>query len=154
MFVFILSLSFLSSFAQKKKEVKKYGIRTASSTKTVGTKTVKDEKLSFNTSGLLTEEIKYDEEGALVSITRYKYNSEGDVIEETEYDEKNSLIEKRTTKYNVLSQKTEELIIDKDGKQVKKIIYTYDSKGLRTEKKTYDAGNRLVITKKIVYGYK
>ena len=77
-----------------------------------------------------------------------------DVIEETEFNEKSVLIEKRVIKYNALSQKTEERVTDKDGKQIKRFTYTYDSKGLRTEKKTHDGANVLVITKKIVYGYK
>lgn len=152
--VFILSFGSLISIAQKKKEIKKYGIKTVTSTKSQGGKILKDEKLTYNSNGLLTEEVKYDEAGELVSVTRYKYNAEGDVTEEAEYNGKIILVEKRSMKYNVLSQKKEELITDKAGKQIKKFVYTYDSKGLRSEKKTFDANNTLVITKKIVYGYK
>jgi len=153
-FVFLLSLCCLGSFAQKKKDIKKYGIKSVTSTQTQGTKTIKDSQLTYNSNGQLVMEIKYDEEGALLSTTKYKYNFEDEVIDETEYDEKNILKEKRTMKYNTLSQKTEELVTDKEGKQIKKFMYTYDAKGLRTEKKIYDAKNTLMITKKIVYAYK
>ncbi len=152
--IVFLSLCFLGTSAQKKKEIKKYGIRTVTSTKILGTKTIKDEKLSYDKNGELTEEIKYGEEGDLLSVTRYKYNIDGEVTEETEYDEKNVLVEKRIMRYNALLQKVEELVMDKEGKQIKKFTYSYDAKGLRTEKKTYDANNVLVSTKKIVYGYK
>ena len=148
-FILVLCLS-----AQKKKEIKKYRIKTATSTKTLGNKQLKDEKLTFNADGLLTEEIKYNEVGEFVSVTRYKYNAEAEVTEESEFDENNVLIEKRTTKYNLLSQKIEERVTDKNGKQVKRFTYAYDAKGLRTEKKTYDGKNNLSVTKKIVYGYK
>lgn len=152
--VFLLSLAVLSSGAQKKKEIKKYGIKTITSTKTQGTKILKDEKLTYNSSGLLIEEIKYDDQGNQAFITRYKYNIDEDVTEENLYDSKNVLTEKRVMKYNILSQKMEERVSDKAGKQIKRFTYVYDSKGLRTEKKTYDAANVLVTTKKIVYGYK
>jgi hypothetical protein len=151
--VLVFSVLVANSVAQKKKEIKKFGIRTVTSTKTQGNKILKDEKQTFNSSGLLIEEIKYDDEGAQSSLTRYKYNADEDIIEETEYDEKNILLEKRVMKYNALAQKIEERVTGKDGRQIKRFTYTYDAKGLRNEKKTYDAANVLVITKKIVYGY-
>lgn len=149
-----LILFYGGSFAQKKKEVRKFGIRTVISTKTVGTKTVNDEKLSFNNAGLLTEEIHYDDNGLLTSYTKYRYNLSEDVIEESEYDKNNVLIEKRTMLYNSLAQKTEERVTDKNGKQLRRFIYAYDAKGLRKEKRTYDANNVLIVTKKIAYTFK
>jgi hypothetical protein len=152
--IFVLIMYGTLSFAQKKKEIKKFGVRSITTTQIQGAKTIKDSKSIFNTGGQLTEEVKYDKDGKFVSTTKYKYNMDGDVIEETEYDEKNILREKRTMKYNALAEKTEELVSDKDGKQIKKMIYVYNSKGLRIERKTYDANNNLAVTKKIVYGYK
>ena len=153
-FVIVLSLTSLVFSAQKKKEIKKYGIKTVSSTQTQGSRTIKNSQLTYNSNGQLAVEILYDEEGRLLSTTKYKYNSEENVVEETEHDEKNVLKEKRTMKYNALSQKTEELVADKDGRQIKKFTYTYDSKGLRTEKKTFDANNTLMISKRVVYTFK
>ncbi|PBQ33864.1 hypothetical protein CNR22_19440 [Sphingobacteriaceae bacterium] len=150
----LLTFFIFCSKAQKKKEIKKYGVKTITSTKTLGARILRDEKLTYNSAGLLIEEIKYNNDGNLASILRYKYNSDEDVIEETEYNEKNVLKEKRTMVYNVLAQKTEERVVNGGGKQIKRFVYTYNSKGLRTEKKTYDAANVLVTTKKIVYGYK
>jgi hypothetical protein len=147
---------FLSTFcfSQKKKEIKKAGIKSISITETHGNKTITDSKLFYDSNGNILEEINHDKEGALKSITKYKYNSSGDIIEETEYDEKNILKEKRLTKYNNLGEKIEELILDKDNKQLKKNIITYDSKGFKTERKTYDANNVLVSTKKYSYSFK
>jgi len=152
--VFLISFCAFNFYGQKKKEIKKYAIKTVTTTKILGAKSLKDEKLSYNGSGLLAEECKYDDQGELEYIVKYKYNVDEDVIEELNYDSKNMLTERRTMKYNVLSQKTEELVADKDGKQIKKFTYSYNSKGLRTEKKTFDTNNHLVITKNIGYTYK
>ena len=153
----ILSLLLLLStlcFSQKKKEIKKAGIKSISVTETHGNKTITDSKIFYDSNGNILEEINYDKEGALKSTTKFKYNSSGDIIEETEYDDKNTLKEKRLTKYNNLGEKVEELILDKDNKQLKKNIITYDSKGFKTERKTYDANNVLVSTKKYNYTFK
>lgn len=154
-------------FSQKKKEIKKHGIKAITVTEVkisnvgevatedaVTAKAIMDEKNIYDKEGRLAEHYKYGKDGALKAIVRYKYNTEDDVIEEAEYDDKNNLKEKQTVKYNKLGEKTEELITDKDGKQVKRHTYSYDASGLKTERKTYDAANTLVLTKKYTYAYK
>lgn len=142
------------SFAQKKKTIKKLGIKTITSTEITGKTTIKDNKSTYDINGQQVEEVKYDKEGKFKSLTKFKYNRDGDVTEEIEYNEAGRLTEKRTMKYDALGEKTEELVLDKDGKQIKKITYSYNSKGLRTEKKTFDAKNTLISTKKITYTFK
>jgi hypothetical protein len=139
------------SVAQKKKELKKYGIRNITVTETHGSKTVNDSKTTYDSNGEVIEEINYDKEGAVKTTVKYKNNKDGDVIEESEYDDKNALKEKRQYKYNGLGEKVEELVTDKDNKVIKKSVYTYDSKGFKTEKKTYDANNNLISSKKYTY---
>lgn len=145
--LFVLS----TGFAQKKKEIKKYGIRLITVNETTQGKTIPDSKSGFDSNGNLVEEVKYNKEGALKSTVRYKYNKSGDVIEESEYDEKNNLKEKRMTKYDALGQKTEELTINAAGVQIKKEVFVYDSRGLKIEKRIYDSTNNLITTKKTFY---
>lgn len=152
--IFFLMLLTAFSFAQKKKTIKKYNIRSIVSTEQQNGKIVNDNKSFYNANGQLIEEINYDKDGKFKSDTKYKYNSDGDVIEESEYSEAKVLIEKRVIKYDVLGEKTEELVQNKDGKQIRRITYSYNAKGLKTEKKTFDANNTLISTKKIVYTYK
>src|ERR1700741_499661 len=96
----ILLLSFTFLTAQKKKEVKKFGIRSVTVTETEAGKTITDTKTSFDSNGEVSEEVNYDKSGALKSTTQYKYNKNGDPVEETEYDDKKQLKEKRIIKYN------------------------------------------------------
>ncbi len=140
--------------AQKKKDIKKAGIKTITTTETQGTKSFNDSKVTYDAAGNIIEEINYDKEGNLKSTKKFKYNKDGDPIEETEYDEKNTLKEIKLTKYNALGEKTEEQYLDKDKKQFKKYIYTFSAKGFKTERKHYDANNVLISTKKYAYGYK
>lgn len=149
----LILLSFMSN-AQKKKELRKYGIKSLVITDTQGNKVITDSKIIYNSLGLPVEETNYDKNGALKTITKYKYNTSGDVTEELEYDEKNNLKEKRTFKYNALEEKTEELITDSTGKQIKKIVYTYDSRGFKTTKQVYDGNNVLISSKKMIYSTK
>ncbi len=152
--IIVLLISCLFCQAQKKKDIRKAGIKTITTTETQGTKSFNDSKVTYDANGNMTEEINYDKEGNLKSIKKFKYNKDGHLIEETEYDEKKDLKEVRLTKYNSLGEKTEEQYLDKDKKQFKKYIYTFSAKGFKTERKHYDANNTLISTKKYAYGYK
>lgn len=139
-------------FGQKRKDIKKAGIRTITTTEVHGAKTLNDSKETYDANGNKIEEINYDKEGTLKGTKKTKYNKDGDVIEETEYDDKNNIKETVYTKYNALGEKTEEQYVDKDKKQFKKYVYSYDAKGFKTERKHYDGNNALISTKKYVYG--
>ena len=143
-----------STYSQKKKEVKKYRIKSVTVTETENGKTVNDSKTFFDANGEVIEEINYNnKDGALKLQHKYKVNSAGDITEETEFDN-NGLKEKRIYKYNNLGEKTEELVYDKSDKLLKRHVYTYDSKGLKTERKTFDSSNNLISVKKYIYEYK
>jgi hypothetical protein len=151
--VVLLLLSF-ATYAQKKKEIKKYRIRSVTTTEVENGKTLNDSKTIFDANGEVVEEINYDnKDGSLKSHHKYKVNSDGDVTEDAEYD-KSGLKEKKTYKYNGLGEKTEELIYDRNEKLQKRHVYSYDGKGLKTERKTYDAANTLLSVKKYTYEYK
>lgn len=137
--------------AQKKKEVKRNGIKTLLVTKTDGTLTINDSKTLFNADGLPLEEYSYDEQGQLKTLVKYKYNADKNVVEESEYNGSKVLIKKQTYKYNAAGDKTEELSFDANGKKIKRSTYTYDYRGLKTSKTTYDSSNKLVLTKKYIY---
>src|SRR5687767_405428 len=112
---FLLLISMLS-YSQKKKEIKKYRIRSITTTDIENGKTLNDSKTIYDSSGEVVEEINYDgKDGSLKTHHKYKVNSEGDVTEDAEYD-KNGLKEKKIYKYNSLGEKTEELVYDKHEK--------------------------------------
>jgi len=150
--IIVLLLSFCGAFAQKKKDIKKAGIKTITTTEVHGTKTFNDSKETYDANGNKTEEVNYDKEGNLKGTKKTKYNKDGDPVEETEYDEKNNVKEIVYTKYNSLGEKTEEMYVDRDKKQFKKYVYSYDAKGFKTERKCYDGSNVLISTKKYTYG--
>jgi hypothetical protein len=149
----LLLLNFIS-IAQKKKELKKFGIQTITTVETRNGKTFNDKQLTYDKLGEKIEEINYDKDGNLKNTIRYKYNKEGDVIEEIEFDSKALLVEKRTMKYNALKEKTEEIAIDREGKIQRRSIFSYNANGLKTEKKVYDGSNNLLFLKKYIYGHK
>jgi hypothetical protein len=150
---FFLLISLLT-YSQKKKEIKKYRIRSITTTDIENGKTLNDSKTIFDANGEVVEEINYDnKDGSLKSHHKYKVNSEGDITEDAEYD-KAGLKEKKIYKYNSLGEKTEELIYDKNEKLQKRHVYTYDSKGLKTERKTFDGANAVISVKKYTYEYK
>jgi hypothetical protein len=147
-----LLTTFLS--AQKKKEIKKYGIQSAVTTESQGDKSFVDSKELFGSDGRTAEHISYDKNGKLKKTLRYKYNEKGKISEEQEFDENNELKETRRFTYNSLDEKSGELVLDKSGTQVKKIVYLYDNRGLRTERRMFDANNRLISVKKTEYKFK
>ena len=88
LFIMTLLISCFFCQAQKKKDIKKAGIKTITTTETQGTKSFNDSKVTYDAGGNIIEEINYDKEGNLKSTKKFKYNKDGDPIEETEYDEK------------------------------------------------------------------
>lgn len=81
----------------------------------------------------------------------WKYNSNGDKTEEIWYNEKGAVIKKIVFAYNARGDRQSEITYDAAGKVQKKIVYTYDAKGLRTDKKVYGPGD--VLQKHIKYTY-
>lgn len=144
----------ISGYAQKKKDLKKLGIKTIEVSENNGGKTFFDSKTTYDKNGEIIEDWNYDKQGNLKSILKIKYNNDSDPIEEQEFDGAKNLIEKRIFKYDLMGQKTEETFYDGSGKLIKKHIITYLNNGLKTEKKIYDGNNVLKSTKKYIYSTK
>lgn len=152
MFIVLTFLS-LMAFAQKKKEIKKLGIKTVVSKDYVGNAVLNDSKTIYNKNGKVTEEIKYDSLGNLKSSIRYKYNGNDDVVMETYFNADNKITSIKKYKYDAQQLKTEEELVDRDNRLIKKHIYSYNKNNLKTERRTYDAKNTLIATKKYSYEY-
>ena len=153
-FIFFLMLT-VALFAQSKKQVKEFKIKSTTIWKADNTNTspIKKEYEEFDKSGRTTTLIDYKSDGTTIKLKKTtKYNADGDEIEECEYDA-NGLIKKTITAYKANGDKSSETEYDGKGNIVKKSIYTYDTKGLRLTKQTYNAENVLVSGEKYVYEY-
>lgn len=149
--ILLVALGNTFAYAQKKKALKKMGVKTIVVTETNGTKTLTDSKSYFDHNGRLTEEINYDSLGNFKNHVKYIRNIKGDVVEELVLDKEGKTAEKRVLKYNKLAQKTEELIYNKDNLLKLKHAYVYDKNGLKTERKTFDSKGILISSKKYTY---
>lgn len=137
------------SFAQSKREISKYNIKSA--TVTVEEPNQKgelskrtDRILEWDKKGNLTREFEYSKDGKVKKGVERKYNSSGDITEEKNYDEKGNLDEKIVSSYDRLNQKAEEIIYN--GKdEIKGIIkFEYNGFGeLISETATDKNGNLL-----------
>ena len=143
-----------TSFAQKRKEIKKFNIRSVSCTETIAGKTVNDTRELYDAEGNLITEFNYHKDGSLKSTIQYKYKNGKDLYEEVKYDSLYHVAEKKLYKYNALGYKTEELVTNKDGNILKTIKYLYNRNGLKSERRTYDAAGKLISTKKYTYNGK
>ncbi len=78
----ICILSFFLCFttlAQKKKEIKKYKIRSVSCTEIIGGKTLNAGREFYNEDGELITEFNYNKDGSLKSTIQYKYKNVNDL---------------------------------------------------------------------------
>lgn len=144
----------LGSFAQKKKAVKKLGIRSVVSKDLIGSQILDDSKTIFNEKGKMIEEINYAKDGTLHSSKRYRYDKNGNLAMELDFDSINRISEIKRIRYNAIGLKTEEVFLDRDIHQKKKYTYVYNAKGLKISRKTYDALNKLIATRSYFYEFK
>ena len=79
-FLLAFTLMTFVCFSQKKKEIKKLGIKSQVVTETVNGKVINDSKTVYDKNGQITEDWNYDKDGHLKSITKYTYNKDGNVI--------------------------------------------------------------------------
>lgn len=143
----------LSTSAQKRKELKKYHVKTITETRTEEGKTIVEEKNVIDKNGNLIEKINYNKEGLVKSTFKYAYNASDDVVMEEEFGSDGKLKERKVYIYNGLGEKMEEHIFGSDLKLQKKHVYVYDAKGFKIERKTIDANGQLKATKKYVYTF-
>ncbi|MCA6363177.1 MAG: hypothetical protein IM638_09065 [Bacteroidetes bacterium] len=92
-----------------------------------------------------------DNEDAKYKHTTSKYNTNGDKTEEIWYNEKGAVLKKELYTYNARGDRLTETTYDAAGKVTRKIVYTYDAKGLKTDKKVYGPGD--VLQKHVKYTY-
>src|ERR1043165_4154008 len=122
-----------SSFAQSKKEVKKYKIKSCTETVTDYSdgkeKTRQDAYMKFDGNVNVLEEIEYNKDGTFKKKEAHKYNKNDDVTEEIIYDEKGHVKKKTIIEYNAANDKTAETTYDVSGKIIEKIQYGYNAKG-------------------------
>ena len=144
--VFLLFLFHDGVFAQKKKEIKKQGIKNVVVTQTKEGKTIFDNKTFFDNEGRVSEEINYDSLGQFKSRVKYTRNIKGDVIEELLLDPNGKTLQRNIFKYNKFQQKTEELVYNAENALLLKHSYFYDKTGLKTERKTFSGKGALVST--------
>ena len=160
--IFFFCLHF--AFAQSKKEIKEYKIKstTENTTETVDGKevTYKSTYSAFNKNGETTEKTEYNPDGSIKRKETTKFDSKGNKIEETFYevkDKKNDSEKpavkntKTTSKYNSNDNKIEEIEYDGAGKMLKKTIFSYNAYGDKTMEVVYDSGGKLL--KKSVFTY-
>ncbi len=149
----MIFLFVLNGNAQKRKDLKKYHVKTITEFKTEDGKSLIEEKNIFDKNGNLLEKTNYNKEGQLKSVFKYTYNASDDVVTEEEYGADGKLKEKKVYLYNGLGEKTEEQIFGSDLKLQKKHVYIYDAKGFKIERKTLDATGALKSVKKYNYTF-
>ena len=177
----IVLLSTGLSLGQSKKEIRKFKIRSASTTitETVNGKetTRNDSYEKYDAEGNVIEEVAYNKDGSTEKKITRKFNKAGDITEESKFNGKGELQSRTVTVYNDSGNKTSEqtfdgngkmtewlkfgyndlqeklfeLSLDEKGKPIKKSLYVYDKNGLRTEKKTYNSKEELISVKKYTY---
>ncbi len=139
-------------FGQAKKEIKKLGVKTqtTSQKKNDGSE-LKDSFERYDKKGNVTEEIVYNSEGLIKEKKQTKYNEENNKTEVLTFDQNQKLKSKEVIKYNNLGEKTEEWLYGKDNLLKTKAVFKYDSRGLKKEKKVFDPAGKLLQHK--VYQY-
>jgi hypothetical protein len=139
-----------NAFAQSKKSIVKYGIKSSTETITEVNKTTNSTKITYTKTGEVAEEIDYNKQGEIKEIKRFVYNKNDKEVEENVFSPANVLIEKKTTKYNLDGDKLEEVYY-KGGKKTKSHLYIYNAKGLKIEKRTLDEKGEVVSVHRFMY---
>lgn len=155
-------LAGVSLFAQSKKEIKAYKIKstteTVTSFETGKEVTWKAEYDAYDKDGNTTEQTTWFTDGSVNRKELNKFNSKGDKVEEIVIDNKAKVntpdddkYKHVANKYNANGDKIEETYFDEKGVQIKKTVTTYNSKGDKTQELTTDAAGKQL--KKITYTY-
>ncbi len=164
-FISTLALCFFiasGSFAQGKKDVKKYKIKSitefVSSVENGKEANYKAYYIAFNKDGEVLEETEFSSNGAVKKKSTTKFDVNENKTEETFYQKKKAdpsditIHLKTVYKYNAHNDKTEAEEIDlNNGKTLKKHVYKYNNQGERNIEETYDTDNKLI--KKELFTY-
>jgi hypothetical protein len=118
-----------AAFGQKKKELRNASINSKKEWNYVysdeGEKKYLEAEYSYDKSGNIMLEKKYDENGNTILHKEYKYNSEGNEVEETTYNPKGQVIERVETKYFKDDLKLEKKVFGPNGKLKSKKVFEY-----------------------------
>ncbi|HLG03253.1 MAG TPA: hypothetical protein VI731_06635 [Bacteroidia bacterium] len=162
-FAFCLLLSSGFLFAQSKKEIKTYKIKSTTATTTVynagkETASYKSEYKVFDKEGNTTLDVEYNADGTVRKkvATRFtgKMKTE-EIVEEGLAEEDGKKKYKKTAwKYNSKGEKSEETEYDSSGNVLKRTTITYTAKGDRAIEEVYDGAGKLVRKTGYVYDSK
>lgn len=155
-FTWCLMVCISVSFAQSKKEIQKYKIKslTESFQSVNGDGTlVLDMQERYDKNGNVVEKIVYDKTGQLKQRTVLKYNNLFDKIEETVFDSMGKQIGRETYKYDSFGEKSEEAKYNSNDELISKSVYSFNKKQLKTARKTFDAKGNLIQIKIYTYEF-
>lgn len=153
--IFVALLSISVSWAQSKKEIKKYDLVTATETITevVDGKEItrNDSYKKFDKDGNVVEEVKYDNYGKVEERIVRIFDKFDNKTQEITFDATNRQLKREVYKYDELGEKVEESEFNSKNQLVSRSVFTNDRRGLKSEKKTYDGKGKLIQTKKYRY---
>jgi hypothetical protein len=145
----------ISSWGQKKKEVKKNKIKSTTDWEIVyengKANTYKSAYEEFDKNGNSTMKIEYGPDGAVLTKVTAKYDGFQNRIEETEFDVSKKKNIRKTSKYNAFKDKTEESEYNSSGVLLKKTVFTYNTDGDKTSEIIMDSSG--TVLKKTTYTY-
>ncbi len=157
---YLLMLAFIPSilFAQSKKEVQKYKIKSVTEWTTIykdgkETPAYKSEFTAFNKEGKTTETTQFNPDGSVKRKETTTYDKNDNKIEETKLDndqQKEKGTKKITYTYNKNNEKTEEIHY-LENKMIKKSVYIYNPLGEKITELNFDETFHLI--KKHTYKY-
>jgi hypothetical protein len=142
-------------FAQSKKDLKKYNIKSVSelTTRTTdsGEISYKDCYQRFDNNGNTIEEINYRKDGTIKERNIRKFDSSNNLLSEEEQDATGKLKKKQVYQYNMEGDRIGETEYDEFNKLSKKTVILYNNKGFKMEKQIYDGNLKLITIKKYEY---
>lgn len=116
------------SFAQKKKEIRKAGIKQKVEWRYIyeDDKEIKykEYEARFDKQGNILMEKTYDEKGNTIKHIEYKYDNEGNEIVQTTYNSKGQMLEKVETSYSN-GLKVEKKVYGPTGKLKSRKVFEY-----------------------------
>src|SRR5580765_5930137 len=112
---FVLLVFCSSAFAQSKKEVKKFNIKSCTVSVTALDSTGKEKSFTdsynaYDKNGKVIDEKEFDHNGNFRKHESHKYNKNGDETEWIEFDDKGNIVRKTVTEYNSNNDKKTETV--------------------------------------------
>ncbi|HMT29840.1 MAG TPA: hypothetical protein PKD91_11220, partial [Bacteroidia bacterium] len=122
-----------SGYAQSKKDLKKFKIKSTTEVVTDfqnGKETSHTERIEkYDSDGNLIEESEFNKDGSFKKKETRKFNKAGEVVEEIKFNAAGAIITKEVTSYNENNDKVNEQTVDGSGKILEWNKYGYDSLG-------------------------